>query len=406
MLDITARPPEASQEAPVAFTGDGGAFLRMMFKGALLQLVTLGFYRFWFLTNIRRRLWSDTAIDGDAFEYTGRGKELLIGFLFALAILAPFYILYFLAGLEAERLKAFASFPLFLVFYLFGQFAMFRARRYRLTRTIWRGIRFWMTGSGVKYALRSFGWAILATLTLGLLYPWREASLERYKMRNTYYGDLQGRFVGTGWGLFKKGAWIWLVDILVILVPWILFAVKLANAGAAHSDDDPVSGTAFADVKGWIILGSISPVVAVLLWPVYQAIEWKWWLDGLRIGEVRVSSRLSRSTIFGLYLGLFGVLIVLGLCAALFIGLPMAMFGGASDGPPIGLLVYFAFVYIAALLVVGAFFRYFLQFRLWAAVMRSLTVYDLAAAANVQARGEAANALGEGLADGLDVAGF
>lgn len=46
MLDITARPPEASQEAPVAFTGDGGAFLRMMFKGALLQLVTLGFYRF------------------------------------------------------------------------------------------------------------------------------------------------------------------------------------------------------------------------------------------------------------------------------------------------------------------------------------------------------------------------
>jgi len=56
--------------------------------------------------------------------------------------------------------------------------------------------------------------------------------------------------------------------------------------------------------------------------------------------------------------------------------------------------------------VVGAFFRYFLQFRLWAAVMRSLTVYDLAAAANVQARGEAANALGEGLADGLDVAGF
>ena len=48
-------------------------------------------------------------------EYTGRGKELLIGFLFALAILVPIYLAYFLVGLEAERFKAFASFPLFAV---------------------------------------------------------------------------------------------------------------------------------------------------------------------------------------------------------------------------------------------------------------------------------------------------
>jgi len=37
-----------------------------------------------------------------------------------------------LAGLEAERLKAFASIPLFLFYYLFVQFAIYRARRYRL----------------------------------------------------------------------------------------------------------------------------------------------------------------------------------------------------------------------------------------------------------------------------------
>ena len=52
-------------------------------------------------------------IDGDAAEYTGRGRELLIGFLIALAILVPIYLAYFLVGLEAERFKAFASFPLF-----------------------------------------------------------------------------------------------------------------------------------------------------------------------------------------------------------------------------------------------------------------------------------------------------
>ena len=83
-----------------------------------------------------------------------------------------------------------------LFFYLFTQFAVYRARRYRLTRTIWRGVRFWMTGSGWAYAFRAFAWSILVGLTLGLAMPWQRASLERYKMRHTYYGDLQGSFRG------------------------------------------------------------------------------------------------------------------------------------------------------------------------------------------------------------------
>ena len=218
-----ALPPYVS--ARVDFFGDGGDFLKMMFKGAGLQLVTLGFYRFWFFTNIRRSLWADTSVRGDTLEYTGRGRELLIGFLFALAILAPFYVLYFLAGLAAESWKAWASLPLFAAFYLFGQFAIFRARRYRLTRTIWRGVRFWMTGSGLAYMVRAAGWTLLTFVTLGAALPWREAALERYKMRHTHYGDLQGRFEGTGWELFKSAAWIWAVLWLLVVAVLSLVAM-------------------------------------------------------------------------------------------------------------------------------------------------------------------------------------
>jgi Bacterial protein of unknown function (DUF898) len=77
---------------PVMFTGDRGEFRRLVARGAGLELITVGFYRFWLATDIRRHLWSNTAIDGDAAEYTGRGRELLIGFLFALAILVPIYL--------------------------------------------------------------------------------------------------------------------------------------------------------------------------------------------------------------------------------------------------------------------------------------------------------------------------
>ena len=49
---------------PVAFSGSRNEFFRLVARGAGLELVTLGFYRFWLTTDIRRHLWSNTLIDG------------------------------------------------------------------------------------------------------------------------------------------------------------------------------------------------------------------------------------------------------------------------------------------------------------------------------------------------------
>src|SRR5690348_11171972 len=185
-------PPSASGE--VVFAGERRDFSRLVRRGAALELVTLGFYRFWLVTDIRRHLWSNTVIDGDAAEYTGRARELLIGFLIALAILVPIYLVYFLISVEAEHLQAAASIQLVASFYVFGQFAIYRARRYRLTRTVWRGVRFWMSGSGWIYAFWASVWLLSVIVTFGIALPWRAAALERYKMRHSWYGDLQGRF--------------------------------------------------------------------------------------------------------------------------------------------------------------------------------------------------------------------
>ena len=64
---------------PVArFTDDDAEFRRLVTKGALLELVTAGFYRFWLATRIRRYLWGGTFLDGDPLEYLGTGRELLV----------------------------------------------------------------------------------------------------------------------------------------------------------------------------------------------------------------------------------------------------------------------------------------------------------------------------------------
>ncbi len=288
--------PAAGLPVRPQFTGSGRRFVRLLIIGGLLQLITFGFYRFWLITDVRRHLWSATSIDGDALEYTGRGRELLIGFLFAIAILAPLFLGYFLIGVEAERYKAFASLPLYLILFFLMQFATYRARRYRLTRTVWRGVRFWMTGSGWAYALRSFLWMLFVAITLGLAYPWRQAALERYKMRHTFYGDMQGRFAGTGWGLFKAAIVLWLIG----LVAFAAMIGVLVALDPQFGEGAPTMGAGQTALLG--ALPTLFVILLAVLWPIYQAIEWRWWASGIRFGEVTFESAFPRTKVLTLYL--------------------------------------------------------------------------------------------------------
>ncbi|WP_193374340.1 YjgN family protein [Bradyrhizobium liaoningense] len=362
----------------VDFSGDRSEFRRMVTRGAMLELVTFGFYRFWLVTDIRRHLWANTAIDGDAAEYTGRAKELLIGFLVALAILVPIYLAYFLIGIEFERWQGFASLPLFIGFYAFGQFAIFRARRYRLTRTVWRGVRFWMDGSGWAYSLRAMLWGLLVFLTLGLALPWRAAALERYKMQHTHYGELSGDFEGDGWTFFKRGWWLWLLSpVALVIFP-----------------------------------------LAPFFYAEFKAREWRWWLDGIRIGGVSLSSNLPHDAFYGLYWKVvgwwtllsaaFGAYMVGGtLLVVQLTGVPVDQVFEPGDGAnSIPVVAMMIIGYFAVALAINIVMRVYLQRDLWAKVLETVEVHDIAVAANVQGRGELAGALGEGFADGLDVAGF
>src|SRR5690554_2439066 len=69
------------------FTGSTRAFWRIQLRGAALLALTLGIYRFWLVTDVRRFLWSNTEIAGDSVEYNGTAAEILAGFLVAVALL-------------------------------------------------------------------------------------------------------------------------------------------------------------------------------------------------------------------------------------------------------------------------------------------------------------------------------
>ena len=303
-----ARTPGAPAGMIAKFVGQKGDYWRLLIQGNALVAVTLGIYRFWLITDMRRYLWSNTEIGGESLEYTGRGVELFVGFLIAIAVLVPIYVVVIGASFAIKGLQDFAATILFLVLLVLGQYAIYRARRYRLTRTIFRGVRFHQSGSAWNYAFRSVGWWVVIFLTLGLAYPWAQANLERYLMRHTFYGDMPGRFAGSGTSLFLRGIVLWLILVGPVFVAllgvsaadWASFATQVVASAQTGKSVPPVGSVAQVLAFGsfWIV------IVGLLTYPAFEAITMRWRLAGLRFGDIAFASRL-RTQRLRIFLSIF-----------------------------------------------------------------------------------------------------
>ena len=302
-----------------------------------------------------------------------------------------------------------------------GQYAVYRARRYRLTRTIYRGLRFHQGGSASAYALRAVLWWIATALTFGLTYPFQLASLERYKMRNTYYGNLAGHFAGSGLRLLLRGLPMWLLVIAplaltvgarITVVDWKALGDALSAGGDDVMSRIEGGNPALAGVIVFaMLMAGTAVTLAVLLYPAFQALVLRWWASGLGFGELSMTSTLRMRHVYGAYVrflwyGLLFciVLAVLGTVALVAIGLAAGSepTGTAGEIAATGLLLA---GYVIAALGSDHLSRHRAAVALAvghgiAAIVRSLWLD------RVKASGTPSSALGEGLADALNVGGY
>lgn len=422
-LDAAATPPPlpagivplGPPPAPVRFTGAIAAFRRLIVRGALLQILSAGIYRFWLTTDARRFLWANTEIGGDSLEYTGTAMELFLGFLMAVALLVPVYVLLFLGTLELGMVSQLSSPAAFIFLAVFGQYAYYRARRYRLTRTVFRGIRFHQSGSAWSYALRSLTWWIAITCTAGIAYPWAQASLERYKLAHTHYGDLNGEFTASGRSLFLRGVALWLITLATFITYFVVigyFSRKGVLVAGPRRGTNPQAAAAGA------IIGALTLAVMAVGFVVYallQAIMMKWWLAGLRLGPMAARTTLKKRRIFGAYmrcvLYILLILITLSVVFGLTFGIGMAIAGAKAKLAPetVQNLSLMGVACLYLLLAIGGWIIYqmTIKLRIWRLAADSITVPGFDAIERVRADDSLpSSAVGEGLADALGAGGI
>ena len=391
----------------VTFDGLRGRLLWILIRNLLLNALTLGFFRFWAKTHLRRFFWRHTKLLGEPLEYTGTGGELFIGFLIVMAVLVPLFggvsLLQFLVSHFAIQLLA----PAVLI--ALTPIAIFRMWRYRFTRTVWRGVRFGLDGSSLRYAGLWLGYGAATILTLGLANPWRRVATTRYLVSHARFGATELSLDVRGGRLFLP----WLVVLALLLGAFVAL-------GAANTTAIDAFAAVFADARGqgpetiqrrlseaaleigvWPLLLLILPVVAFAR---YRAFELRYLLENLRAGEAELRSNLR--------MGFFVVVHLAGWTATFLImlGLPLLLIFvilvGGAEIDTTSVSIGFAIVWLPLYVLLGPAYTLFVHVTILAHVCGTLAIENPASLDDIVQSSAALPRRGEGLADALDMGGF
>jgi uncharacterized membrane protein YjgN (DUF898 family) len=298
--------PPARGDRAVRFTGSWREYLPIAATNALLMICTLGIYRFWAAARQRRYLWSRTEFIDDTLEWTGTGKEMFLGFLIVIAVLAPFFLfIQFLFPALVARGKADAAFGVIFLFEIaivyLGGFARFRALRYRLSRTYWHGIRGGSDDPGWNYGGEYLGRIALAVMTMFIVYPWAATRLWNSRWKAMSFGPLQFRANLDAEGL--KARWA-----LVYLAPMGFFAaaIALGVVAATANQGRPPAGI-FAILIGIAVLFYIAIPLLTLNW---YAKYYRHAAAATSVGDLKFGFDATTLQWLGLFLGNLALAVV------------------------------------------------------------------------------------------------
>jgi len=226
-MDQTASPdtPAVGTRAPgeeidITWRGNPWSLTGLSFLNFGLSIVTIGIYSFWGKTEVRKRIWSSVRLNGEPLIYTGTGKELFLGFLIIFGVLLLPSVL-IIAGVtytfgEQHPVTIVVQVIFYaIVFVLFGV-AVYRARRYRLSRTNWRGIRGTLTGSPWRYAWTYIWTSILIIFTLGWIIPYRTHALYKRMTGEQQFGSEFFRYDGDVGDIYARFAAVFIGGLAIV----------------------------------------------------------------------------------------------------------------------------------------------------------------------------------------------
>lgn len=305
---------ESASDDAFAFTGDWREFAPIAFTNLLLSVVTLGLYLFWARTRERRYLWSRTRFIDDRLEYTGTGLELFIGYVLAVVLFGlPFSAFNFLALNAAimrghEGLAVLLGFVLYLLIYYLTGVAIFRALRYRLSRTLWHGIRGGSDAQGLGFGWNYLWKNMVGSLALGLMIPWAMTGLWNDRFNQMSFGPHRFDAKAESGPIFLKFLLFYLSPVILVIVGAVIFMVfgmvTMARGGGTAPTPQAAQLLLFGVVAVFYLLFFIVLGVIAL---IFYAAYFREAVGSLALGGLEFAFTAKIRDWIGLFLGNFAL---------------------------------------------------------------------------------------------------
>ncbi|KIN73922.1 Membrane protein [Sulfitobacter guttiformis KCTC 32187] len=366
-------------------------------------------------------------------EYVGDPLEKLLGFFIAVVILT-FYI-----GI-VNLLLMFVSFSFFqssFVGYLASVigvipiwfYAQYRARRYVLARTRWRGVRFGLEKGAWGYAWRALAHWLITICTAGILWPRMTFWLEKYKTDRTYFGSTK-LVQGGRWQMLFPAAMPFAASVLAlgVLGVWLVYITPLIHhdtqsmgeliEGLRNSLDAPEDFVPAQFHMGWRLYALI-PIMLLMIYGLVhyrfvskrilanhkhaEGVQMASKLNGMRISLIYVLGTTIAYTIL-----LFGLLAIVGVAIGLmgpeaFFEDQMGIADPMADLPRWMSLAIVAVLYLSVFLFWSVLHHAFVTYPLMRHMAVSLSLVNIAGLAQVSQRARDEFAEAEGFAEALDL---
>ena len=423
--------PQVDQDGAltVDFVGKRGSLFWLALKTGFFTVLTLGFYRFWMKTRMRRWYWSAIRPGGHPMEYVGDPFEKLLGFFIAVVILT-FYIGIFNLLLMFVSFSVFNSSWLGYVASFAGVipiwfYARYRARRYVLGRTRWRGVRFALEPGAWGYAGKALWYWFLTIITAGILWPRMTFLLEKYRTDRTYFGSAK---------LMQGGRWQMLYRAAV---PFVCALVACLLLGAWLYYWEPVLETENLEnfeFQSWyfrfVTTGSTGDLTFITPWRLwliplsmsallYGGIHYRWVAkrlmanhketDGVTFSSGLKAPRVTMIYVFGTFVSY--LVLVLGISLLFFLAITMMGFNslGGSESTLLGALpgwvnyLMLGLLYLGVFLLWGVLHNTFVTFPLMRHMAVTATLPRSIGIAGISQRARDQFAEAEGFAEALDL---
>lgn len=224
------------QKIQLVFKGNASEYFRIWIVNLALSLATLGIYSAWAKVRRIRYIYGNTYFKDSSFDYLAEPRRILTGRVIAALLIIIWFVTFNWGPLILVQWSLYLSIGSYVLFVIIAPFFIYKALRFRLFSTAYRGMQFGFSGRFKESFIANGLWLALGLGSGFLLYPLYVRRRIRFLANNARIGANEFRFNGTTSALYKiygLGALMFIGALLLVVV---ITAFTL-QSGASDSFD-------------------------------------------------------------------------------------------------------------------------------------------------------------------------